>query len=101
MISRIMASKVLEAAVQADSSVAGASQQAMTTRALVPDDIVIGVLIARLRRSDCTTGIRSRASMRLRCAEDEHGSYQACSDVIQYMRSLHDERTTSTHDRRQ
>jgi adenylate kinase len=55
-IPRIMASKVLMAAAQTDSPGAGAIQQAMTTGALVPDDIVSGLLIARLRRSDCATG---------------------------------------------
>jgi len=55
-IPRIMASEVLTAAVRMDSPGAGAIQQAMTTGALVPDHIVSGVLIARLRRSDCATG---------------------------------------------
>ncbi len=55
-IPRIMASEVLTAAVQANSPGAGAIQEAMTTGALVPDDIVRGVLIARLRRSDCAIG---------------------------------------------
>ena len=55
-IPRIMASEVLTSAAQTDSLGAGAIQQAMTTGALVPDDIVSGLLIARLRRSDCATG---------------------------------------------
>jgi adenylate kinase len=55
-IPRIMASEVLTATAQMDSPVAGAIHQAMTTGALVPDDIVSGVLIARLRRSDCANG---------------------------------------------
>lgn len=55
-IPRITASEVLTAAVRADSPGAGAIQQAMTTGALVPDNIVSGVLIARLRHSDCATG---------------------------------------------
>jgi adenylate kinase len=55
-IPRIMASEVLTALAQTDSPGAGAIQQAMTTGALVPDDIVSDVLIARLRRSECATG---------------------------------------------
>jgi adenylate kinase len=56
MIPRIAASEVLTAAVKADLPGAGAIHQAMKTGALVPDDIVSGVLIALLRRSDCATG---------------------------------------------
>ena len=55
-IPRITASEVLTAAVKADSSGAGAIHQAMATGTFVSDDIVSGVLIARLRRSDCATG---------------------------------------------
>lgn len=55
-IPRITASEVLTAAAQTDLPGAGAIQQTMATGALVPDDIVSGVLIARLRRSDCATG---------------------------------------------
>jgi adenylate kinase len=56
MIPRIAATEVLTAAVKGDLPGAGAIHQAMKTGALVPDDIVSGVLIALLRRSDCATG---------------------------------------------
>jgi adenylate kinase len=55
-IPRITASEVLTVTAQMDSPVAGAIHQAMRTGALVPDDIVSCVLIARLRRSDCANG---------------------------------------------
>lgn len=56
MIPRITASEVLKAAAQTDSTDARLIRQTMDAGALVPDEVVRGLLITRLRQPDCVTG---------------------------------------------